>query len=160
MNKILLKVNLPVIHTLVDPLLLKLAWAGGFVDGEGCIRIAKHSAKDRVNSIYNLHLSISQNRLETLEYCYAAIGMQGSITEMLNRGNSGRPVHLLTYNCADARDALAVLQPYLVRKAAEAALALEFAEHLQQSTRGGNTPHTPEEMAIREGFYLRMKALK
>lgn len=160
MKKTLLKINLPVVQTLVNPFLLKLAWAAGFIDGEGCIRIAKHSGKGWVNPIYHLQMTISQNRLEPLEHCQAIIGVQGSISEMPNRRSSGCPVHLLTYYCADARDALTLLQPYLVRKQAETALALEFAEHLRQSTRGGNTPHTPEEMAIREDYYLRMKALK
>ena len=160
MEKTLSKVNLPVIQTLFNPLLLKLAWAGGFVDGEGCIRIARHRSKRCVNPIYNLHLSISQNRLEPLECCYAAIGVQGSIGEMPNRGKSRRPVYLLTYECANAAEALALLQPYLVRKKAEAALALEFAAHLRQSTRGGRTPHTLEEIAIREDYYVRMKGLK
>ncbi|MEO7232554.1 MAG: hypothetical protein ABIW96_07705 [Polaromonas sp.] len=138
---------------------LDLAWAAGFIDGEGCVRIAKHSAKDRVNPIYNIQLTVSQNRLETLEHCQTIIGVQSSICRFPDRESFRRPVYLLTYLCANARDALTLLQPYLVRKKAEAMLALEFALRLRVP-RSGRTPHTPEEIAIREEYYRRMKALK
>lgn len=138
---------------------INLAWAAGFIDGEGCLRIAKHCVKDRVNPIYNLNLSISQNRLETLEHCQAILGVQSSICQFPDRVSFRRSVFVLTYMCANARDAVTLLLPYLVRKQAEASLALEFALRLQ-SRRGGRTPHTPAEIAIREAYYLRMKALK
>ena len=68
MKNSLLMVYPPLVPVPVIPN-LDHAWAAGFIDGEGCVRIAKHSAKDRVNPIYNLHLAISQNRRDTLEHC-------------------------------------------------------------------------------------------
>ena len=136
-----------------------LAWAAGFIDGEGCLRIAKHANAGGVNPIYHLHLAISQNRLETLEHCQKVIGVQSSICAFPYRESFRRPVFLLTYLCANAREALTLLLPYLVRKQAEAMLALEFALRLQVP-RGGRTPHSPEEIAIREEYYRRMKELK
>lgn len=136
-----------------------LAWAGGFIDGEGCLRIAKHTNAGGVNSIYHLHLAISQNRLETLEHCQKILGVQSSICQFPYRKSFRRPVYLLTYLCANARDALMILLPYLVRKQAEARLALEFALRLQLR-RGGRTPHSAEEIAIREEYYRRMQELK
>ena len=138
---------------------IDIAWAAGFIDGEGCLRIAKHANAGGVNPIYHLHLAISQNRRETLEHCQTIIGVQSSICRFPDRESFRRPVFLLTYLCANARDALTLLQPYLVRKKAEAMLALEFALRLQV-LRSGRTPHTPEEIAIREEYYRRMKELK
>ena len=135
------------------------AWAAGFIDGEGCIRIAKNVSHGRVNPIYHVEMAISQNRLDALKHCQKVIGVQSSICKFPDRKSFRRPVFLLTYLCANARDALALLLPYLVRKQAEARLALEFALRLQLR-RGGNTPHSAEEIAIREEYYRRMKALK
>lgn len=123
------------------------------------MRIAKHTNAGGVNPIYHLHLAISQNRLETLEHCQKILGVQSSICQFPYRKSFRRPVYLLTYLCANARDALTLLQPYLVRKQSEAQLALEFALRLQ-SRRGGRTPHSAEEIAIREEYYRRMKELK
>ena len=138
---------------------IKLAWVGGFIDGEGCLRIAKHVNAGGVNPIYNLSLSISQNRRETLEHCQSILGVQSSICQFPYRESFRRPVFLLTYQCANARDAVTILLPYLVRKQAEAQLALEFALRLE-SRRGGRTPHSAEEIAIREEYFRRMKELK
>lgn len=136
-----------------------LAWAAGFIDGEGCLRIAKHNNAGGVNPIYHLHLAISQNRRETLEHCQSILGVQSSICMFPYRANFRRPVYLLTYLCANARDAVTLLLPYLVRKQSEAQLALEFALRLQLR-RGGRTPHSAEEIAIREEYYRKMKELK
>lgn len=138
---------------------IDLAWAAGFIDGEGCVRIAKNVSHSRVNPIYHVEMAISQNRLDALEHCQKVIGVQSSICRFPDRESFRRPVYLLTYLCANARDALTLLQPYLVRKKAEAMLAIEFALRLQVP-RSGRTPHTPEEIAIREEYYRRMKELK
>jgi len=48
-----------------------IAWAAGFVDGEGCIHLARvqRTCGNRIN--YRLRLSVSQNCLVTLEPCGA-----------------------------------------------------------------------------------------
>ena len=50
-----------------------LAWAAGFVDGEGCIRIAKR--KNPSNPVYSLEITISQNCIETLEHFKEVLGI-------------------------------------------------------------------------------------
>jgi len=158
MKNSLLMVYPPLVPVPVVPN-LDHAWAAGFIDGEGCVRIAKNVSHGRVNPIYHVEMAISQNRLDALEHCQKVIGVQSSICRFPDRESFRRPVFLLTYLCANARDALALLLPYFIRKQAEARLALEFALRLQ-SRRGGNTPHSAEEIAIREEYYRRMKALK
>ena len=158
MKNSLLMVYPPLVPVPVVPN-LDHAWAAGFVDGEGCVRIAKNVSHGRVNPIYHVEMAISQNRLDTLEHCQKVIGVQSSICKFPDRKSFRRPVYLLTYLCANACDALTLLQPYLVRKQAEAMLALEFALRLQLR-RGGRTPHSAEEIAIREEYYRRMKELK
>lgn len=158
MKNSLLMVYPPLVPVPVVPN-LDHAWAAGFIDGEGCVRIAKNVSHGRVNPIYHVEMAISQNRLDTLEHCQEVIGIQSSICKFPDRKSFRRSVFLLTYLCANARDALALLLPYFVRKQAEARLALEFALRLQLR-RGGNTPHSAEEIAIREEYYRRMKELK
>lgn len=158
MKNSLLMVYPPLVPVPVVPN-LDHAWAAGFIDGEGCVRIAKNVSHGRVNPIYHVEMAISQNRLDALEHCQKVIGVKSSICRFPDRESFRRPVFLLTYLCANARNALTLLLPYFIRKQAEARLALEFALRLQ-SRRGGNTPHSAEEIAIREEYYRRMKALK
>lgn len=158
MKNSLLMVYPPLVPVPVVPN-LDHAWAAGFIDGEGCVRIAKNVSHGRVNPIYHVEMAISQNRLDTLEHCQKVIGVQSSICRFPDRKSFRRPVLLLTYLCANARDALVLLLPYFVRKQAEARLALEFALRLQLR-RGGRTPHSAEEIAIREEYYRKMKELK
>ncbi|GAC1505565.1 MAG: hypothetical protein NVS1B6_13490 [Steroidobacteraceae bacterium] len=136
-----------------------LAWAVGFIDGEACIRIGRNRSRGRVNPIYRLEVAISQNVRSTLEHCQRVIGLKSSICLMPPQSGQRRRSHLLTYSCAAARDMLQLVQPYLVRKKAEATLGLDFAKRVQ-SRRGGRTPHSPEEIAIRDAYYRAMQHLK
>jgi hypothetical protein len=137
-----------------------LRWHAGFVDGEGCIRIARRNPGNGANDIFSLELTISQNRLETLEYFKAGLGIRSSIYVYPCTGNLRRPVYGLTYRCTRANQALALLVPYLVRKRREALLGIEFADHVSSVYRQGRRRHSEEEMALREDYYLRMRALK
>ena len=113
MKNSLLMVYSPLVPVPVVPN-LDHAWAAGFIDGEGCVRIAKNVSHGRVNPIYHVEMANSQNRLDTLEHCQKVIGVQSSICKFPDRKCFRRPVFLLTYLCANARDALMLLLPYLV----------------------------------------------
>lgn len=138
-----------------------LAWAAGFVDGEGCIRIHKQVPKCGVNPnpIYSLEVTISQNRLETLQHLKDKLDTDSSIYVCPTKGKVRRAVFALTYRCTRARVILKILSPYLVRKKEEAALGIEFSDHISIA-RMGRRRHSPAEMALREEYFQRMKALK
>ena len=137
-----------------------LGWLAGFLDGEGCIRIAQRDPGNGANSIYSLEVTISQNSLQTLEHFKAALGISSSIYVYPCTGNLRRPVYGLTYRCTRANEVLVLLAPHLVRKREEALLGIEFAKHIASIARQGQRRHSAEVMAVREAFYLRMRALK
>lgn len=137
-----------------------LGWHAGFLDGEGCIRIARRDPGNGANFIYSLEVTISQNSLETLEHFKTGMDIRSSIYVYPCTGNLRRPVYGLTYRCTRANQALSLLAPLLVRKRSEALLGIEFANHVSFVYRQGRRRHSAEEMALREDYYLRMRALK
>jgi len=51
-----------------------LGWAAGFLDGEGCIRVAKRNPGNDANPIYSLEVTITQNCLTTLVHFQDVVG--------------------------------------------------------------------------------------
>ena len=55
---------------------LALAWLAGFLDGEGCVRIARRAPPKtaiRANPIYSVELTVGQNCERTLDAARALI---------------------------------------------------------------------------------------
>lgn len=138
---------------------LNLAWAAGFVDGEGCIRIAKRDPGGNANPVYSLEVTISQNCLGTLEHFQNVFGIKSSIYVFGGTGAVRSTVFGLTYRCTRARELLEALHPFLVRKRLEAAVGIEFANRASFA-RQGRRRHSDAEIELREGYYLRLRALK
>ena len=138
---------------------LQLGWAAGFLDGEGCIRVCKRDPGGEANFIYSLEVTITQNCLETLQHFKDCLGIQSSIYVYPCRGNLRSAVYGLTYRCSKACALLELLEPYLVRKRVEALVGIEFAKRASFA-RLGRRRHPPEEIALREDYYLRLRALK
>jgi hypothetical protein len=136
-----------------------LAWAAGFVDGEGCIRIARRDPGGDANPVYSLEVTITQNCLATLEHFKNVLGIKSSIYVFGGTGTARSPVYGLTYRCTRARELLEALHPYLVRKRLEAEVGIEFA-HRASFARQGRRRHSDAEIALRESYYLRLRALK
>lgn len=91
---------------------IALAWAAGFVDGEGCIRIAKR--KNKSNPVFSLEITISQNCIETLEHFKEVLGIdcgRSRIHSATARVKSD--VYYLTYRSQNALRLLRLLRPYL-----------------------------------------------
>lgn len=139
--------------------LSQLAWAAGFLDGEGCIRVAKRDPGGDANYIYSLSVSVTQNCRTTLEHFKDVLGIEGSICEFNSKSAVRSPVYLLTYNCTKARAVLELLRPFLVRKRREADVGIEFAERASFA-RKGRRRHSDAEIALREAYYLQLRALK
>ena len=138
----------------------QLGWAAGFVDGEGCVRIARRNPGPGKNLIYSLELTISQNTRSTLEHFQSIFpDIHGSLRLHDAGAHLRRPVFALNYRCAQCLALLLLLEPFLVRKKAEAQCGIEFARDVS-FVRRGRTRHPPEQMALRETFFQRMTALK
>ena len=104
----------------------EVAWAAGFIDGEGCIGIA--FAK-RGNGGYNLSLRVSQTVRKPLEKLQAMFG--GSIYSY-QRKSHYKPAWTWNVYGNTARAIVRKLLPYLEVKARQASIALVFPAGLRR----------------------------
>ena len=126
------------------------AWAAGFVDGEGAIRINYN----RISGQINLDIQVSQKQRAPLEQLEKMFG--GKIA--LQQPKSGPKYIWYTYGRA-ACNALRQMRPYLVVKAAHADVAFAFQDNCIKP-HGYNTRLTEEERAARLGYYKQMQSLQ
>lgn len=141
----------------------RVEWAAGFVDGEGCIHIAKqrYKAEQKRKVTYRLTFSISQNSLEVLQHFQRGMGIEGKIYAPKRRKWQNRQCYQLNYTGVRALQIINILEPYLARKHIEAQVAQEF----WVDGRCGQRPQgcrswPPEVDEIRERYYQKLKALK
>lgn len=104
---------------------MDVAWAAGFIDGEGCIRIETSFAnKDRRRPIAMLRVSCGQSVNRPLEKLEELFG--GTLTSHPARGLGYGTSYMWSIAARKAADCLSKLVPYLVVKKRQAELALEF----------------------------------
>lgn len=140
---------------------ISLAWAGGFVDGEGCIHIAKQASLDRRRISYRLGVHISQNNRPVLEHFCEAVGLAAPIHELKHVVGRRRTCYTLNYTGKFARLLIERLLPHLVRKRDEALASLDFWSHGQVGLRrGGPRGLDPALVEVREHYYQLLKQLK
>lgn len=147
----------------IDP--VKLAWCAGFFDGEGCVRICRRAASP--NPVYSLEISISQNCTQTLERFKTWLGIDCGRSRIHTYTRTGRvrsDVYYLTYRSRNALRLLRALRPYLVRKRVEAEWGIVFARHVTKAQKlrwhARKVPHSAAEIAARQRYYERLRALK
>lgn len=98
-----------------------IAWSAGFVDGEGCIAITRHSNSRKAHYVY-LRLIVGQNveaPLKRLELMYG-----GKVTFNTRRN------YVWTCHGETAAAALRAMRPYMMVKGANADLAIEYQEKI------------------------------
>lgn len=139
-----------------------LAWAAGFVDGEGCIFIyrQRYTANPKRNLAYRLGFSITQNDLQVLEHFQKGLGIAGGIYEVKRLLQHNRQIYELNYTGINALRAISMLQPFLVRKRLEAQTAIDYWAQGHCGKHPGPVGWPPSVVAIRERFYQKMKSLK
>ena len=78
-------------------LIASLGWAAGFVDGEGCIHLARvqRTCGNRIN--YRLRLSVSQNCLVTLEHLRGLLGGTSYLTKVRRKLQHNKQIYTLIY---------------------------------------------------------------
>lgn len=105
---------------------LGYAWAAGFLDGEGCISLAriKRNCGNRIN--YRARVHVPQNCAATLDRFRSIAGENCCLTQLPDRESYTRPIYQLNYDGIHASRLLHKLRPYLVRKAAEADVIFEY----------------------------------
>ncbi len=117
----------------------RLAWAAGFIDGDGFITIQQSNTK--INGKYYrgfyLRVGACQASLPVLEELQTLFG--GSIRSKNSgpnrEGYNRKPQWVWTLSTNAAKEALEQLLPYLIHKKASALVALEFQSTMTDSTR-------------------------
>jgi hypothetical protein len=139
---------------------INLAWAAGFIDGEGCIHIIRQPyGKDRKIN-YRLRMHIAQANLEVLELLKEFIGVHGVIHKLRRGLSTNKQVYALHYDGRHALDAIERVKPYLIRKLYEAKAAKLFWEEGKLDLRTGRKPVPEDLMNIREKWCMKMQKLK
>jgi LAGLIDADG endonuclease len=144
----------------VSTLIASLGWAAGFVDGEGCIHLARvqRNCGNRIN--YRLRLTVTQNCRVTLEHLQGLLGATGYLTKLRRKVQHNKQIYNLIYDGRNAHHVIATLAPHLVRKRLEAQIALDFYAHGQPGLHPG-PKGTPKELwDFRRRCYDKLRKLK
>lgn len=134
-----------------------LAWAAGFIDGEGCIALIHHhqTIGQKTYQCFVLRLSVANTDLLSLERLKAMFG--GSIN---GAGRSSRPHHKPCWqwfcHSAKAERALIRLLPYLFGKKAQAELGVASRKYVQNNGR----PKSAEVINAQFGIFNKLKLMK
>ena len=111
----------------MTPTLCDLAWAAGFIDGEGCVSVAKSSRKGQPLPYYRADLSASNTVRAPLEKLSSMFGGR-IVTVRASVGNRRTSYAWKTSGTAKTAEVLRLLLPCLLVKKRQAELVLEFAQ--------------------------------
>ena len=137
-----------------------LAYAAGFTDGEGCIQIIRQQQAGRENPSYRLRLEVVQNDFETLVNFVHCVGVPATIRPVKREIEHSRQIWRLMYDGPQAYQAIRYLRRHLVRKRAEAEVALEFVRKGRIDLHPGSKG-TPVHIWIkREAAFRKLRELK
>lgn len=139
---------------------IMLAWAAGFLDGEGCIHIAKQRYKGGRPDSYRLGVHVTQNDRSVLDSFCDAAGIRAPIYATKRAANHSRQCYTLNYSGQSALQLLIALLPYLNRKLREAKAALQFSVDSGMGVRRTSKTVDPALAATREHYYQLLKQLK
>lgn len=137
-----------------------LAWAAGFIDGEGCIHIAKQRYHGKRADTYRLGVHVTQNDRGVLESLCEAVGIWAPIYEVKRASNHRKQCYTLNFSGKSALRLLTLLKSYLRRKRREAEAALDFWTAGRMGMVGTGKPLPAEVAAVREHYFWLLKQLK
>jgi hypothetical protein len=149
-------------HTVVLQTLNQVgyAWAAGFLDGEGCVSLARvrRDCGNRVN--YRVRVNLVQNCIETLKTFRDYAGENCVLSQLPHRESYSRPIYQLIFDGSHAYKLLKKLRPFLVRKGAEADVVFEYYS-VGQPTRHFGRKGVPSDIwRARERCYDALRCLK
>jgi hypothetical protein len=136
------------------------AWCAGFLDGEGCVTLARvrRTCGNRVN--YRARVHVPQNCLQTLLTFRNRVAENCVLGQLPHRASYTRPIYHLAYDGIHAYRLLQKLRPYLVRKGAEADVLFEYYR-IGQPTRHFGPKGVPTDIwRARERCYDALRCLK
>lgn len=134
------------------------AYMAGLFDGEGCVLITRdhRASHPKSGPCYTLRCDIANTDRRPLDWLHQKFG--GDIRRQTQ--GKKKPVYYWRSGAQIARRFLEWVRPWLIIKALQVDLALEFlANRILRST--GRGKHlTEEELALREGYYLALREAK
>jgi hypothetical protein len=136
-----------------------LAWAAGFVDGEGCISVVEQ-LKPNQRSTHRVRFQVAQNNLPVLEHLNAVLGGMGRIYSMRRTAAHNRQMYMLLLDGWKAVAVVAKLAPYLVRKKQEAEVLLEGLSECWFGIYSGPTGFPEHVYAARRRLERKLQKLK
>ena len=136
------------------------AWAAGFLDGEGCVSLARvrRTCGNRIN--YRTRVSVVQNCLQTLNSFRDRVAENCVLAPLKHRESYTRPVYTLNYDGIHAYRLLKKLRQFLIRKAAEADVIFEFYRDGEPTRHFGPKGVPAEIWHLRERCYDALRCLK
>ena len=138
-----------------------LAWAAGFVDGEGCVSIVKQTFKDpKRRPIYRVRLQVAQSDLGVLKKLQNILGVQSSIAEIKWRSDQNEWAYSLIIDGGHAMGALLLLEPFLRRKKHQACACFDFWEQCEMGVHPGPRGMPEDVWKTREECFKRLKRMK
>ena len=126
-----------------------LAWAAGFIDGEGCIALRRQVGRQKgvAYTCYALRLSVTNTDLRCLERLKSMFA--GSINRATHSYRpQNKPCWAWFCSSANAERALVALLPYLVSKKEQAELGLLSRRHIQKNGRKREVGSLEQQAAI------------
>jgi len=135
----------------------QLSYLAGFIDGEGSISVGLNRTNKGVRRWY-LRLSVHQLDPRPLRLLAETFG--GSVRKHGYEARRTRQIYEWAVSSKQAAVAISAIRPYLIVKADEADVALEFQEIISKAP-AGRRPHlTPLQEEERNSLYLKLRELK
>ena len=137
---------------------IDLAKAAAFIDGEGNIGLHKHASRYG-RPQYRIVIQLENTNRKIVDFMHTLFG-GGLLDSPARRNRPYKQRPAWQWRVGSREDVTAVLRavrPYLIAKGPQAWLALEFDAQCPASAGGKLT--SPEDVALREGFYQTMKNL-
>lgn len=133
-----------------DSTLLDVAWAAGFIDGEGCFWMNRQIHKGRTRLTHFVGISVHQTKREPLDKLQRLFG--GGIYKMITYKVNQVDGYQWRTHGSGARDVARAVRPYLLVKGPQADLIAEFYRIPPHNWGRRGVPD--EEVARRDALYL------
>lgn len=139
----------------------ELAWAAGFIDGEGFVTIGKRNMKRTLQTgeevLYvghYLRLGVNHVDPKPIDELYRLFG--GSTQYDPNVKGNRKPRYRWIVNTSKAKEVLVQLLPYLINKKDVAALGIEFQDRLDPKN---SQKLSQEELEKREWYQSEIRRI-
>lgn len=148
----------PVPNAISAATTIELAWAAGFIDGDGSIGAYWDAMPgDRRVPTVRIRLTVAQNDLPTLQRLQAILGERSVIYPLRRAPCHNKPMWNLVVNGSHAMAALRKVAPYLVRKQPEFLVCEDLHARTRRPGRAGYPPH---EVKSRKALVNKLARLK